>query len=74
MNIYDFDQPVFQKVICIINEKGLKQKNVALKAGFSQQAFNAMLNGRKLIKVSDIEPITKSLNVSSNKLYQKEGN
>lgn len=71
MNINSFNQPVSHNVIRIINEKGLKQKSVASKAGFSQQAFNAMLNGRRIIKVSDIEVLATALGVSVNELYKK---
>lgn len=71
MNINSFNQPVSHNVIRIINEKGLKQKSVASKAGFSQQVFNAMLNGRRIIKVSDIEVLATALGVSVNELYKK---
>lgn len=71
MNISEFNQPVSKNVIRIIDEKGLKQKNVAERAGFTKQEFNAMLNGRKLIKISDIEHITAALGVSVHELYKK---
>lgn len=71
MNIDSFNQPVSHNISRIISEKGLKQKSVASKAGFSQQAFNAMLNGRKIIKVSDIEAIATTLGVPVTELYKK---
>lgn len=73
MNISEFNQPVSCNVTRIIDEKGLKQKSVAAKAGFTQQEFNAMLNGRRIIKISDIEHIAHALDVSVNELYKKGG-
>ena len=53
----------------IMNEKGLKQKAVAHKAGFSEKEFSAMLNNQKIIKVDEVMNIAKALDVTPNELY-----
>lgn len=53
----------------IIEREGLKQCAVARKAGYSAQMFNAMLNGRKQIKDTDIANIATALNVTPNELF-----
>lgn len=50
-------------------EKGLYQKSVAERAGFSAQQFSDMLNGRKIIKAEYIPRIASALGVSANHLF-----
>lgn len=38
----------------IIEDKGLKKKSVAVKAGYTKQQFSNLINGRKTIKPEDI--------------------
>lgn len=59
-------------IIRIINEKGIKQNAVACRAGYGKQAFSAMLNGRKIIKVSDIKAIAEALDVPPNELFKSD--
>lgn len=73
MNIANFNFPVADNIERIIKEKGLKQCVVANKAGFKKQPFNDMLNGRRLIKVSDVKIIAKALGVTMNELYDPDG-
>lgn len=54
----------------LICQKGLLQKYVAEKSGFSQQEFSDMLNGRKTLKAEYIPRIAKALDVSPNDLYK----
>lgn len=56
----------------IIKEKCLKQSAVARKAGYSEQQFSSMMNGRKIIKDIDILKIATALNVDVNQLFKKE--
>ena len=49
------------EAIIIIKEKGYLKKAVAERAGFSEQAFSNMLNGRKIIKSQDIPQIANAL-------------
>ena len=53
----------------IIDERGLKQCSVAKKAGYTQQQFNNLLNGRKLVTDIDICKITDALGVTANDLF-----
>lgn len=46
-----------------IAEKGLVQKSVANRAGFSEQQFSDMLNGRKIIRACDLFRISEALSV-----------
>lgn len=73
MNIANFNFPVADNIERIIKERGLKQCSVASKAGFKKQPFCDMLNGRRLIKVSDVTIIAKALGVSTSELYDPAG-
>lgn len=53
----------------IIEERGLKQKAVAEKAGYTEQQFSNLLCGRKTIETDDVIKITKALGVLPNVLY-----
>ncbi|MBO5484311.1 MAG: hypothetical protein J5979_03755 [Lachnospiraceae bacterium] len=47
-------EEVVSAVKQILTEKGMKQCVVAERAGFSEQEFSNMLNGRKLLRVEYI--------------------
>lgn len=70
MNIKALNQPVADNVSFIISTKGLKQKAVAEKAGISVQAFNDMLNGRRLIKMTDTRSIANALEIDVGELFK----
>lgn len=53
----------------IIEERGLKQKSVAEKAGYSPKVFNDLLSGRKIIRETDIVKISSALGVPPNELF-----
>ncbi|MBR1392662.1 MAG: helix-turn-helix transcriptional regulator [Ruminococcus sp.] len=53
----------------IIEERGLKQKAVAEKAGYTETQFSNLLCGRKVISTEDVIKITKALGVLPNELY-----
>lgn len=46
-----------------IAEKGLLQKSVANRAGFTEQQFSDMLNDRKIIRACDLFRISEALGV-----------
>lgn len=69
MNTNIKNQPVVRNVLNIISEKGLKQKAVAKKAGYSNQQFCDMLNGRKIIRPYDVLAIATALEVDANALF-----
>lgn len=64
-------EEVVSAVKQILTEKGMKQYVVAERAGFSEQEFSNMLNGRKLLRVEYIPKITKALGISPNDLFEK---
>lgn len=53
----------------LINQRGLKNAAVAERCGYKVQEFSAMLNGRKLIKVSDIAKLSLALGVEPNVFF-----
>lgn len=53
----------------IIEYRGLKQKVVAKRAGYSIQQFSALLNKRKVIKDVDVIAIANALDVTPNELF-----
>ena len=69
MNINSQNQPVTNNILKIIKDKGLKQKAVAEKAGYSSQQFCDMLNGRKIIRPFDTMAIAGALGVDANALF-----
>jgi len=53
----------------IIADKGLKQRAVAAKAGFSEKQFSALMTGRKIIKDTDVMAIAVALGTTPNELF-----
>ena len=49
--------------------RGMTQKSVAERSGFTEQQFSDMLNGRKVIRAEHLPPIAKALNVDINDLF-----
>lgn len=72
MNIETLNSPVAENVVLLINSKGLKQRAVAKKAGFTIQQFNDMLNGRRLIKICDLTKIAEALDTDPNELFKNK--
>lgn len=58
----------------IIESRGLKQKYVAEKAGFTPADFNNLLCGRKLFKADYVIPICNALGVTPNELFEPDSN
>ena len=57
----------------IIKEKGLKNKAVAERAGYTEQKFSRILNGQKIIESKDILRIANALDVTPNDLFGIKG-
>ncbi|NBJ90993.1 helix-turn-helix domain-containing protein [Acutalibacter sp. 1XD8-36] len=57
----------------IIEERGLKKKAIAIAAGYSENQFSSLLNGRKSIKDSDVIALANALDVSPNDLFGWNG-
>lgn len=69
MNIATKNSVVPAVVDKIIADRGLKKGAVARKAGIPEQAFSDMLNGRRLIRASDLLNISQALDCSLNDLF-----
>ena len=53
----------------IIRERGLKHRAVAEWAGIPEKQFSALLNGRKIVKDTDVAAIANALSVTPNELF-----
>lgn len=53
----------------ILDDRGLKQKAIAEKAGYSEKQFSNLLCERKKMNPEDILKIAKVLEVTPNDLY-----
>lgn len=72
MKVKDYNIELPCNIIRIINERGLKQRAIAERAGFSKQQFSDMMNGRKIIKPCDALAIADALGVTMNDLFGTE--
>lgn len=61
--------PIAAGIRDLIEEGGFLQKSVAQKAGFTQQQFSDMLNGRKIIRAVDLFPISTALGCTIQDIY-----
>lgn len=57
----------------VMAERGLFQKAVAERAGFTDQQFSDMLNGRKIIRADYLPQIAKALKVDVGALFADTG-
>ena len=53
----------------IVSEKGLLKSGVASRAGFTQNQFSDLLNGRKRLLANDMPRIADALGVQISELY-----
>lgn len=60
---------ILVNICSLIDEKGLKKRFIARKAGLSFQQFSDVLNGRRSLKVNEVPAIAKALGVTPNDLY-----
>lgn len=68
---------VANRVKEIINQNDLKQSIIAQKADFTEQEFTDMLNGRRLIRATDISSILYALQeigIDANDLFTTNHN
>ena len=61
--------PIAAGIQHIMTERGLIQRAVAQRAGYTQQQFSDMMNDRKTIKATDIVPISRALGVTVQDIY-----
>ena len=71
MNAAQYNVTLPSNIVKVINQKGLKQKAVAERAGYTAQQFTDMLKGRKIIKPCDVLAIADALGVTANDLFAK---
>lgn len=55
----------------IIREKGFRKKYIAERAGFSEQQFSYILNGRKVLRVEYLLPIASALGIEIGELFEQ---
>ena len=63
------DSCVANNIRAVIAAKGMVQKQVAQRAGFSEQQFCDMLNGRKIIRAEHVPAIANALGVEAGELF-----
>ena len=56
----------------ILQERGLKQKKAAENCGYPEQEFSAMLNGRRIIKESDVFILSMGLDIPYEELFRTD--
>jgi len=61
--------PIAMGIKQIIEDKGLLKGFVAKSCGYTKQQFSDMLNGRKVIRASDIQPIAQAIGVTVQDVY-----
>lgn len=60
---------VAQNTKRIIEERGLKQRAVAFKAGIPEKMLSDIINGRVIAKENHIIAISNALNITPNELF-----
>ena len=70
MKIREDNVPVADNILYYISKNGLKQRAVARRAGYTTQAMNGMLNGRRVIRPTDIQRLAAVLKVTPNDLFR----
>ena len=66
--------PIVRNTKAILSSRGLKQKALAEKAGYTEQQFSRMMTGRDLITWEDILKIANALEVTPNDLFGIKNN
>ena len=56
-----------------VERRGLKYGAVAKKMGISPQAFCDMLNGRRMMRIIDLEQAAKAIGCTPGELFATEG-
>lgn len=72
INISMSNEPIASEIKSISQRKGIKLRVVAEKSGYTAREFSDMLNGRRLIRGTDIPKIAYALEVTPNQLFGVE--
>lgn len=68
VSIETYNAAVPENLSRIIREHGLKQNYVAEKAGLTEAQLSGIMNGRRVVKISDLLQLSDALGVSVNSL------
>lgn len=63
------DGSVAKGIETLLQERGLKQRVIAKKSGFTQQQFSDMLRGRKIIRADYLVQIAQAMGVSVQDIF-----
>lgn len=61
---------VAQNARRIMAERGLKHGAIAKRAGYNENQFSAIMNGRRTIRDTDVSAIANALEVTPNELFE----
>lgn len=70
--IPNYNNPVVSNIPKLIERKGMKQRAVAESVDLTPQAFCDVLNGRRLLKISEVNGIAKTLGVDVGELFKTD--
>ena len=70
--INNFNSPVSDNITKYLKLRGLKQCAVAESAGLTPHALCDCLNGRRILKVLEVDALAKALNVEPNELFRRD--
>lgn len=69
MEVKRVSSAIAKNIKRILDERGMKQCAFAARAGYKNQTFNNMLNGRKQITAEDIPKICAAAGITPNELF-----
>ena len=69
MSIAEYNGKIPENIRKIIAEKGFKQGFIAKRAGMTDQQLTDIVNGRRIIKVSDVTSLASALGVGILDIY-----
>lgn len=65
---------VCERLKLYIKDSGLKQCSIAEKAGFTENQFSQILNGKRSVSADELEAICKSIGATPNDIYHVDSN
>ena len=71
MTIAESNQPVADNIERILSENGIKKNFVADKVGWTQAMLSDSINGRRLIKISEIPLLAEAMGFDPGALFAK---
>ena len=71
--IEEANQPVVSNIERLLLETGVKQGFIAMKSGIAEKSFSDMMNGRMIIRPSDVVNIALAFSVNPSELFREGG-